>query len=121
VSDRARTLRNVGILILLAVVVWLVPGGAETGAGIGNILSVVLFAGLAFFAYRLYMEHRITLLDLPDDQRRLLYGSVTLLLVAFLCTGRLWRDSGPLILLWFAMIGVAAAGLVRVYRLRTEY
>jgi hypothetical protein len=121
VSERTKNLRNVGIILALALVVWGVPGGARTGAGIENVLSVVLFAGLAFFAYRLYMEHRMTLLDLPDDQRVLLYGSVTLAIVALLCTTRMWNTEGFWIVVWFAMIGVAAAGLMTVARRRNEY
>ena len=119
-SERTKDLRNVVIILALAGIVYGVPGGAETGAGISNLLSVILFAGIAFFGYRLYMEHRITLLDLPSDQRTLLYGSATLLIVAFLCTSRMWNSSGPWILVWFILIGLAAAGASTVARRRRE-
>ncbi len=119
-SERTKHLRNAAIVLALALVVWGVPGGARTGDGISNLLSVILFAGIAFFGYRLYMEHRMTLLDLPGDQRMLLYGSATLLVVAFLCTNRLWNSAGPFILLWFALIGLAALGASTVARRRRE-
>lgn len=120
-TERTKNLRNIAIVFALAAIVYAVPGGGLASAGISNVLSIILFAGLAFFAYRLYMEHRITLLDLPDDQRFLLYGSVTLAIVTLLATGRLWDGSGPGILVWFALIGLVAFGFSTLVRKRNEY
>ncbi len=115
-SERVKHLRNAGIVVLLAVLVWTVPGGSTAGSGVSNLLSLLLLAGLAFFAFRLYMEHRTTLLDLPDDQRMILYGSVTLALVTLLATSRMWNAAPAWILVWFALLGTAAYGLLRVVR-----
>ena len=74
--DRAKHIRNILIIIGLALVVWLVPGGGTGSATIYNVLTILLTAGLLFFGYRLYMEHRATIFGLGDNQRALLYGSV---------------------------------------------
>ena len=54
---------------------WLLPGGDTGSNTIYNLLTVILTAGLLFFAYRLYMEHRATIFGLGDRQRGILYGA----------------------------------------------
>ena len=81
-DEGGKTLRNVVIVLALAAVVAFLPGGPEAGATIGNVLTVIFFGGLAFLAYRLYMENRETLFILEDRQRALLYGSFMIAAVA---------------------------------------
>jgi hypothetical protein len=121
VDERGKTLRNVAIVLVLAVAVWQLPGGGTAANTIGNLLSLILFAGLVFFGYRLYMEHRMTLFDLPDQQRNVLYASAGLLVFALIATSRMWDHGGGLILLWFALIGVAVYGVFSVFRAYREY
>ena len=118
--DAGKHVRNILIIVVLALGVWLLPGG-DTGSNfIGNLLSVLLLGGLAFFAYRMYMERRITLLDLEDRTRAILYGCFALIVFAIVATSRLWA-SGPGALLWLALIGLAGYGIYSVYRSAREY
>jgi hypothetical protein len=121
VSERGRNIRNILIVLALAAIVWGVPGGQAAGATISNLLTIALLAGLAYFAYRLYMEHRTTLFDLPDNHRMILYGSAVLLVIALVATRRMWDSGGGLILVWFALIGFAAYGVYFVFRAYREY
>ena len=66
---------------------------APGSSTIYNLLTIVLTAGLLFFGYRLYMEHRATIFGLGDQQRAVLYGSLALASLALLATSRLW-DAG---------------------------
>jgi hypothetical protein len=116
-----RTARNVAIILVLAALVSFAPGGLMARQTISNIIQVIFFAGLAFFAYRMYMENRVTLFDLPDQVRIVLYGSTTLLLFALIATGKFWDAEDGRILLWFAMIAVAAYGFATVVRRWREY
>jgi hypothetical protein len=119
--DRAKHVRNVLIIVALAAVVWLVPGGGAGSRTIYNVLTIVLTAGLLFFGYRLYMEHRATIFGLGDNRRAELYGSIGLATVALLATNKLWNGGGLGALLWFAMLSLAAWGLYRVWRAYSEY
>jgi hypothetical protein len=119
--DRAKNIRNILIIIGLALIVWLVPGGGTGSSTIYNVLTIVLTAGLLFFGYRLYMEHRATIFGLGDNQRAWLYGSVGLAALALLATRRLWDGGGLGALIWCAMIGVAVWGVYRVWRTYSEY
>ena len=116
-----KTFRNVGIIVLLALVVWLLPHGATGAQTVSNLLSVLFLAGLAFFAYRMYMENRTALFDLPERSRVILYGSVALLLITLTATSRMWNASGGFILLWFALVGVAVYGFATGLRSYREY
>ena len=119
--DRAKHIRNVLIIIALALVVWLVPGGGTGSSTIYNLLTIILTAGLLFFGYRLYMENRATIFGLGDNQRAVLYGSVTIATVALLATNRLWNNGGLGTLLWIALLGLAGWGIYRVWRAYSEY
>ncbi len=119
--DRAKNIRNILIIVGLALIVWLVPGGGTGSSTIYSLLTIILTAGLLFFGYRLYMEHRATIFGLGDQQRGILYGSVTLATLALLATSRLWNEGGLGALIWFGLIALAAWGMFRVWKTYSEY
>ena len=119
--DRAKHIRNILIIVGLALVVWLLPGGDEGSATVYNLLIVILTAGLLFFGYRLYMEHRATIFGLGDRQRGLLYGAIGLAAIAIIATSRLWNEGGLGALIWFGLLSLAAWGIYRVWRTYSEY
>ncbi len=119
--DRNKLLRNFGILILIAAAVWLLPGGGTATSTVNNILGLLFAGGIVFFGYRSYMEHRTTLFMLEDRVRALLYGSVGLLALALIGTGRLLDEGGLGALVWLALIGAGIYGCVTVYRAAREY
>lgn len=113
--------RNAAIIVGLAALVSFAPGGLTAQDTVSNVISVVFLGGLGFFAYRMYMEHRVTLFDLPEQRRLILYASATTLAFALIATGRFWREDPALILIWFALIGAAAYGFAVVIRAWREY
>ena len=119
--DRAKNIRNALIIVALAVVVWLLPGGRQGSNTVYNVLTLVLTAGLLFFAYRLYMEHRATIFGLGDRERAVLYAALGLAAFAILGTSKLWNEGGLGALVWFALLSLAAWGLYRVWRAYQEY
>jgi len=119
--DRSKHIRNILIIVALALVVWLVPGGGTGSSTIYNVLTIILTAGLLFFGYRLYMEHRATIFGLGDNQRAVLYGSAAVATVALLATNRLWNEGGLGTLIWFVLLSLAGWGIYRVWRAYSEY
>jgi hypothetical protein len=119
--DRNRLIRNFAILLLIALAVWQLPGGSAATGTINNLLGLVFAAGLVFFGYRMYMEHRTTLFMLEDRVRALLYGSVVLIALALIGTSKLWDDGGLGVLVWLALLGAGAYGCVSVWRTSREY
>ena len=119
--ERNKNLVNIAILLALALVVWLLPGGNTGATVISNVLSVIFLGGLLFFGFRMYMEHRVTLFDLEDRLRTILYASAGMIVLALVATGRMWDSGAAYILLWFAMIAAASYGGYVVFRASREY
>jgi len=119
--DRNRHLRNIAILIVLALIVWLVPGGETAGVTLGNILTIAFVGGLFFLGYRLYMEHRDTIFGLEDRQRGMLYGAAALIAFTLVATRRMWDSGGLGVVVWMALMGIALWALLSVWRAYREY
>ena len=114
--EPAKNLRNVAIIVGLALVVWLLPGG-ETGARtISNLLTIAFVAGLLFLGYRLYMEQRSNLGILDDRVRALLYGALAVLAITLVATRRLWDAGGLGGLPWPLLRAAAGYGRVVGWR-----
>lgn len=120
-GDRTRTVRNVVILLLLAVAVWRLPGGMAGERTVSNLISIVFWGGLVFFIYRLYMERRSTLFGWDERLRARLYVSVGLLLVLIVGTARFFGVGNFGALLWFALIGAAVWGIFTAFRSARSY
>jgi heme/copper-type cytochrome/quinol oxidase subunit 4 len=119
-SDAGKHIRNIAILVALALLVWLVPGGSTAGATVWNVLGLLFAAGIVLLGYRFYMEHRETILGLDDRQRGMLYAAFALLVVAIVGFGRMWR-TGAGGLLWLALVAIAAWACFSVWRAWREY
>ena len=119
--DRNTHIRNFAILIVIALAVWLLPGGGTATATINNLLGLIFAGGLVFLGYRMYMEHRTSLFMLEDKVRALLYGSLTMIALALIGSSRLWDEGGLGVLIWLALIGAGVYGCVTVYRVSREY
>lgn len=111
--DGGKHARNAAIVVGLALVVWLLPGGSQGRVAVSQLLSLLFLGGLLFLLTRLYREYRISLLDLPTRSRGILYGSFALAAFAIVATGRLW-NTGPGVLIWLTLLGVAGYGMYRV-------
>jgi hypothetical protein len=114
------TLRNIGIILVVALGVWLLPGG-DTGSGIVLALIGIAFStAIWFFLMRMYRENRMTIFALGDKYRAILYGSLAAILFAG-ASAREWWSTGGLTVLWFVLLGAAIYGLVATYRHWREY
>ena len=119
--DRNKHLRNIAIVLLLAVAVWQVPGGDAAGVTVSNVLSIIFVGGLLFLGYRLYMENRETIFGLEERQRAVLYAGAALIAITLVATRRLWDAGGIGAIIWLMMIGAGVYAIVGVWRAYREY
>jgi hypothetical protein len=119
--DALKNLRNVAIILVIAVAVWKLPGGGTAANTIGNVFAVFFIGGLFFLGYRLYMERRDTILGLEERQRGLLYGALALAAFALIATRRMWDAGGLGAVIWMAMLGAAAYAIYSVWRAYSSY
>jgi hypothetical protein len=106
--------RNLVIILVLAALVALVPGGGTTARVILTALSLLFLAALAWVGVVMYRQHRDTLELLGDRRRAALYGAIALL--AFLLTARLrmWSSSAGSIA-WLVLAAAAAYACFTVF------
>jgi hypothetical protein len=119
--DGRKHLRNIAIIVLLAVVVWQVPGGDRAGSTIANIISIIFVGGLLFFGYRLYMENRESIFGLEERQRGIAYAGAALIAITLVATRRMWDAGGVGAIVWLMLIGAGVYALVGVWRAYREY
>jgi hypothetical protein len=114
--------RNVGIVLVLAVAVAFLPGGGRTADFVGSFLSIAVLTSIVLILARMYRENRVTIFGLGDKHRALLYGAIAAFVVAMAGRDRLLdEDSGPGIVIFFALMGAAVYALYLVWRHHREY
>jgi drug/metabolite transporter (DMT)-like permease len=112
--------RNILIILALAAVVMLVPGGGNASAGILQALVIAMLAAIAWFGVRLYREHRTDIYSLGERNRGILYASAGLIALTVTATDRLW-ETGPGTVVWVALVALACYGVYYVFRVSREY
>ncbi|MDQ3936759.1 MAG: hypothetical protein M3340_19245 [Actinomycetota bacterium] len=118
---RFETLGKFGIVALIALVLFLLPGGGDALGVILTLLTITFFTLIAVFAARLYREHRFTIESLSERERMVSYGSVGLALLTFTATSRMF-DAGPLgVVAWLGLLGLASYGVYWTWRSSQEY
>ncbi|MGI8505727.1 MAG: hypothetical protein ACR2MK_02790 [Solirubrobacteraceae bacterium] len=98
--------RNVAIVLALAAVVAIVPGG---GAGAGVVIqavSLAFLASLAWVASVLYRQNRTALYSLGDGRRTALYAALAVLAITLSATPQLWATPGGSVA-WLVLVGGA--------------
>jgi hypothetical protein len=118
--DRMRTLRNIAIVALIAAAIEFLPGAGRAAEAFAAALWVLFAAGLAYFGYRLYREHRLSLYSLGERNRALLYGALGLGYFTAAARWRMWH-TGSGELAWFVLAGLVAYALLAVYRFSHTY
>ena len=115
------TARNVGIILLVALALSVLPGGGATIEVALTVLSIAFFTAIAFFAFRLYREHRTFTLDsLEERQRVVFYVALGVAVLTFAATGRLMAEGGVGILIWLALLGASSYAVFWVFARRLQ-
>jgi len=116
----SQTMRNIVIVLVIAALVVLIPGGG-TGASVAiQAVSLAFLASLAWIASRLYREHRVALYSLGDARRATLYGAAAVAALTLTATPRLWQTATGEIV-WFALLGGAAYAVFAVIWAARKY
>ena len=119
--DGGKHIRNIAIVLVLAVAVWQVPGGDRAGTTVANVLSIIFIGGLLFLGFRLYMENRGTIFGLEERQRGVLYAGAALIAITLVATRRMWEAGGIGAIVWLMMLGAGVYAIVGVWRAYREY
>src|SRR4051794_32053155 len=114
------TARNVAIIVLLGLVVWLVPGGGEGAAFINQLLNAIFIVLMALGCAILYRRFRGEIFSLGDTWRFALYAAAGIAIVTVAASRRLF-ETGAGAVLWFALVGGASYTLYLVWQRHRSY
>ena len=116
----SKTVRNVLIVVVIAAAVAFLPGGGETAAVVGSVLSIGITVAFVLFGMRFYRENRVAIFSLGDKHRALLYGAMGALVVA-LAGGSQLNDTAIGSVVLVALVGGAIGAGYAVWRHHRAY
>lgn len=109
-----RTLRNVAIIMLLALGVAFVPGGGNVAEAVLTALTLGLLAGIAWMLFALSRENQLTLAALSDLRRAVLYGALGLIALLIAGVDELFASGGGT-LLWLLLLAASVVAIWRIW------
>lgn len=112
--------RNVVIILAVAALIALLPGGGTVTQVVLTTIYVVFLAAMGWVGSVVYRERRSSLYLLGDRKRALLYGAVVALAVTLSATSRLW-SSGAGSVAWLVIIGVSVYAIFAVVWAARKY
>ncbi len=98
--------RNVVIVLAIAAVVALVPGGGTSANVVIQAVSLVFLASILWVGSIMYREHRVAIYSLGDRRRAALYVAAGVLAVTLTATPQLWRTSAGSVA-WLVLVGAS--------------
>jgi hypothetical protein len=108
-----RTARNVVIILLLALLVDLVPGGGNLADALIAAVGILFLAGIAWSAYVFFRQNRLAYLGLTERQRALFVGALGAITLMVAGASKLTATSGGS-LVFIAVLVFAVLAIVKV-------
>jgi hypothetical protein len=109
-----RNVRNVAIVMVLALGVAFAPHGGNVVDAIFAALTMGFLAAISWMLYTLSRQNQLTLATLSDSRRAILYGAFGLLALLVAGTDKLFATGGGT-LLWILLLAAAVAAIWRIW------
>jgi hypothetical protein len=106
---------KVGVIMLIALVLAVLPGGGNALNVVLALLSIAFLGAIAFLGYRLYRQYHIDIDSLEPNVRLALYASLAGAVLTIVGTNRLFDAGGAGIAVWFAVLALCSYGLYWVW------
>ncbi len=109
-----RTVRNIAIIAVLALIVDVAPGGGHVADGLLALISLTFFALIGAAGFQLYRQYRLEYVGLTDGQRTAVVGSLGAIVLMIAGASEL-TETGAGLLVWIAVIALAVFTLIKVW------
>ncbi len=107
------TARNIAIILIIAALVAVVPGGGTAASVALQAASVLFLAVLCWFASIMYRQHRASLYSLGERRRGLLYLALAVATLTLTATHRMWTTSAGSVA-WLILIGTCLYAVIAI-------
>jgi hypothetical protein len=115
-----RVLRNVAIVMLLAVVVAFVPAGGNAADTILTAITIGFLAAISWTLFVLSRQNELTLAALRDSRRAILYGALGLIALLIAGSDEMFASGGGT-LAWILLLGASVAAIWKVWTEASTY
>jgi hypothetical protein len=109
-----RTVRNVAIVMVLALGVAFAPAGGNVVDAVFTALTMGFLAGIAWMLYTLSRQNQLTLATLSDSRRAIFYAAFGLIALLIAGADKLFSSGGGT-LLWIILLGASIAAIWRIW------
>ena len=109
-----RTLRNVAIVMLLALAVAFAPAGGNVAEAILTAITMGFLAAMAWMVFVLGRQNQLTLATLSDGRRAILYAALGMIALLIAGSDELFSSGGGT-LVWIVLLGASVAAIWRVW------
>ena len=109
-----RTLRDVAIIMVLALAVAFAPSGGNFAEAILTAITMGFLAALAWMLFVLSRQNQLTLATLTDTRRGILYAALGMIALLIAGSDQLF-SSGAGTLLWLILLGASVAAIWRIW------
>jgi hypothetical protein len=109
-----RTLRNVAIIMVLALAVAFAPHGGNVAEAILTAITMGFLAALAWMLFVLSRQNQLTLATLTDARRGILYAAFGVIALLIAGSDELF-SSGSGTLVWIILLGASVAAIWRIW------
>ena len=115
-----KNVRNVAIVLIIAALVVLLPGGGKGATVATQAISLAFLASIAWVASLMYREHRTAIYSLGETRRAILYAAIGVAAITLTATQRMWNSAGGEIA-WFVLMGGAIYAVVAIVLQARKY
>jgi hypothetical protein len=112
------TVRNILIILAIAALIVLVPGGGTGGTFALQTVSLAFLGVIAWFGYVSYREHKMMLFSLGDQRRGVLYGAAAVAVLTLTATDRLFGTTTGKLAWVLLLVGAGYAAFSVVWSAR---
>ena len=106
-----KTAGKFGIVAVVALGIYVLPGGGSALEVALTLLTILFFASIAVLVFRLYRQHGFELDSLEAQERLVLYASIGGAALTFTATNRLFDQGGAGIVVWLALLALCSYGI----------
>jgi hypothetical protein len=112
------TVRNIAIVMAIAALVVLIPGGGTGATFALQAVSVLFLAVVGWFVYVMYRQNRLALYSLGGRRRAVLYASAGLVVLTLTGTSRLFQTTAGKVVWLLLLVAAAYAAFAVVWSAR---
>jgi Kef-type K+ transport system membrane component KefB len=115
-----KVVRNIAIILVLALIVDLVPGGGNGAEAITVTIGMLFLAMIAYTAYRVFLQNRYAYLTLDHRHQATLVIAVGAIVLMIAAADELTR-TGLGLIVWLGVLAASIWAMVLVYQESKSY